>query len=124
MRPESFVYTPVSTLIRVDLPAPFCPISACTSPRATSKSASSSAGDPRNRLVMPRIDSRGDGPSATGEPFRGRHGLVPPGPGVSPAPRRHHRRAQYALSTLSEALSLVNSWSELMISVLTGFPDA
>jgi hypothetical protein len=30
--PASGGYTPVSTLISVDLPAPFCPISAWTSP--------------------------------------------------------------------------------------------
>jgi hypothetical protein len=34
MLPASGAYTPVSTLISVDLPAPFWPMSACTSPGA------------------------------------------------------------------------------------------
>ena len=43
----------------VDLPAPFSPSSACTSPRRTSKSTLSLATTPGNVLVMPRICSRG-----------------------------------------------------------------
>src|SRR4051794_542747 len=53
----------------VDLPAPFCPISACTSPWATSNRASCSADTPRNCLLMPCIDSRGVAWSATETPF-------------------------------------------------------
>src|SRR3954464_9370465 len=81
IRPESFAYTPVSTLIKVDLPAPFCPISACTSPRATSKCASRSAATPTNALLIPRMDSRGVEPSANEEPpsrSMGRRGPRPP----------------------------------------------
>src|SRR4051812_39046421 len=37
----------------VDLPAPFSPSSACTSPAAASKSTPSFATTPGNRLVMP-----------------------------------------------------------------------
>ncbi len=44
-------------LIRVDLPAPFWPRSACTSPRRRSKSTWSSASVPVNRLVRPVIPS-------------------------------------------------------------------
>src|SRR3954471_20996416 len=119
MRPESLERTPVSTLIRVDLPAPFCPISACTSPRATSRWASVSAATPRNALLTPCIDNRGGGPSATAElPFsglgdgaRGRchprahAGVVTDAPVISVPVRA---TAQYALSTLADALSLVN----------------
>src|SRR5436309_10366308 len=41
--------------ISVDLPAPFSPSSAWTSPRRRSKSTRSSATTPGNRFVMPRI---------------------------------------------------------------------
>ena len=41
--------------MRVVLPAPFSPRSACTSPRATSNETSSFAMTPGNRLVIPRI---------------------------------------------------------------------
>src|SRR4051812_24635749 len=51
----------------VDLPAPFWPISACTSPRPTSRRASTSAGTPTKLLSMPRIDRIGScGRSVTG----------------------------------------------------------
>src|SRR5687768_15214767 len=53
--------TPVSTLIKVDLPAPFCPISAWTSPARKLKSTPSSAGLPEYTCVMPRAVSRGAG---------------------------------------------------------------
>src|SRR5919198_3842545 len=42
-------------LDRVVLPAPFSPSSACTSPRAASKSIRSLAMTPGNRFVIPRI---------------------------------------------------------------------
>ncbi len=38
----------------VDLPAPFSPSSACTSPSAASKSTPSLATTPGNRFVIPR----------------------------------------------------------------------
>src|ERR1700757_3378470 len=41
--------------ISVDLPAPFSPSSACTSPRRTSNETSSFATTPGNSLRMPRI---------------------------------------------------------------------
>ncbi len=41
--------------ISVDLPAPFSPSSACTSPRRTSNDTSSLATTPGNSLRMPRI---------------------------------------------------------------------
>src|SRR5262245_51124977 len=42
-----------------DFPAPFSPISACTSPRRTSKPTSSTARTPGNVLVTLRIANRG-----------------------------------------------------------------
>src|ERR1700761_2289551 len=44
----------------VDLPAPFWPISAWTSPTATSSVAALKAGMPPNALLIARIDRRGD----------------------------------------------------------------
>src|SRR5690348_1655441 len=41
--------------MRVDFPAPFSPMSACTSPARSERSAPSRASTPGNRIVMPRI---------------------------------------------------------------------
>src|SRR5437870_2587533 len=46
-------------LISVDLPAPFSPSSACTSPRRRSKSMWSLASTPGNRFVIPRSSRTG-----------------------------------------------------------------
>ena len=51
--PLSGEYTPVMTLISVDLPAPFSPIRAWTSPARRVKSTSWSARTPGNDLVTP-----------------------------------------------------------------------
>ena len=51
--PSSGWWAPASTLIRVDLPAPFWPSRQCTSPGATSRSTPSSARTPGNSLTMP-----------------------------------------------------------------------
>src|SRR5918994_412369 len=53
-------------LIRVLLPAPFSPRSACTSPGRASKSTSSSATTPGKSLRMPCISSTGRLGSAAG----------------------------------------------------------
>src|SRR5690606_15199008 len=53
--PESGVWTPASTFISVDLPAPFSPMRAWTSPRRRSKSTPRRAGAPPKDLVMPSI---------------------------------------------------------------------
>src|SRR5436309_2036087 len=56
----------------VDLPAPFSPSSACTSPSAASKSTPSLATTPGNRFVIPRsstaalMGARGQGKGRTG----------------------------------------------------------
>src|SRR5947208_13336568 len=52
--PASGRYRPVRTFESVDLPAPFSPSSACTSPSAASKSTWSFATTPGNRFVIPR----------------------------------------------------------------------
>src|SRR5690349_8476722 len=43
--------------MRVDLPAPFSPMSACTSPASSSKETSLSAGTPRKLLEIPEPES-------------------------------------------------------------------
>ena len=48
-------WTPDSTFIRVDFPAPFSPQMLWISPRCTSKFTSDSARTPGNSLVMSRI---------------------------------------------------------------------
>src|SRR5919106_3330364 len=50
---------PYSTRISVDLPAPFSPIRAWTSPRRSSSVTSSLATTPGNRLVIPSRTTRG-----------------------------------------------------------------
>ena len=57
--PSSGWCAPESTLIRVDLPAPFWPSRQCTSPERTARSIPSSARTPGNCLTMPRIWSSG-----------------------------------------------------------------
>jgi hypothetical protein len=51
MRPESGVNCPLSWAISVVLPAPFGPITACSSPAATSSTISSVATMPSKRLA-------------------------------------------------------------------------
>src|SRR5215211_8172779 len=43
----------------VDFPAPFWPMSACTSPRPTSRLAAIRAGTPAKRLSIPRMERSG-----------------------------------------------------------------
>src|SRR4051794_22401937 len=71
--PSSGWCAPESTLIRVDLPAPFCPSTQWTSPARTSRSMPSSARTPGNSLTMPRICSSG----ASMRPPRGCGGPPP-----------------------------------------------
>src|SRR3990170_893536 len=52
MVPRSGWWAPASTLINVDLPAPFCPSRACTSPARTSRSTPSRARTPGNSFTM------------------------------------------------------------------------
>src|SRR5580765_858347 len=61
--------------ISVDLPAPFSPRSACTSPAATSRSTWSLASTPGKRLVIPR-SSRTGGSSTTGDSVTRKAGLA------------------------------------------------
>src|SRR5258708_28758122 len=59
MLPASLGYTPVSTLISVDLPAPFCPISACTSPANRRRPTPCSTRTPKKLLAMPDSSNTG-----------------------------------------------------------------
>src|SRR3954468_20808719 len=61
MVPASRAYAPVSTLINVDLPAPFWPISACTCAGSITSRAWRKAGTPPKALSTPRISSSGAG---------------------------------------------------------------
>ena len=59
--PSSSGWAPVSALISVDLPAPFSPMSECTSPPYIRKSTPSSAVSLPKRTVAPCISTNGDG---------------------------------------------------------------
>ncbi len=65
MVPSSGCCSPYSTFISVDLPAPFSPMRAWTSPHSTSKSTSSLATTSGKRFVMPRILTAGGMPKYT-----------------------------------------------------------
>src|SRR5215469_6762075 len=56
--PASAGMIPAMIFMRVDLPAPFSPISACTVPRSTRSETSSSAATPGKLLLMFRASSR------------------------------------------------------------------
>src|SRR6056297_829729 len=57
--PSSAGWTPVSTLINVDLPAPLSPTSPSTSPSRTSRSTPRTASTPPKRLTIPRSTTCG-----------------------------------------------------------------
>src|SRR6202048_2849471 len=59
MVPESAGCAPARIFISVDLPAPFSPTSACTSPAFTSNDTPSSARTPGNVFTMPDMRSNG-----------------------------------------------------------------
>src|SRR4051812_496099 len=59
--PESGRCAPARTRMRVDLPAPFSPMRAWTSPGWRSKRTFFSAWTPGKDLLMPSMRSRGDG---------------------------------------------------------------
>src|SRR5256885_14119629 len=68
MRPVSVGRTPEICAISVVLPAPFGPMSACTSPRTTSSVTSSVATTPPKRLETPRSSSMALSPHFPLEP--------------------------------------------------------
>src|SRR3954469_14199864 len=59
--PLSGWWAPARIFIRVDLPAPFSPRIAWTSPGRTSRSTSRRTGTPKKLFVMPRISRMGAG---------------------------------------------------------------
>src|SRR6202030_714178 len=72
MRPEVGRSTPVRQLKNVLLPAPFGPMMARTSSRATSKLTADSAAHPPKRTDNSSVFSTGDAPrSIAGEPVEG-----------------------------------------------------
>src|ERR1700681_2012491 len=85
MAPESGGNCPVSWLISVVLPAPFGPMMACNSPRATSSETLSVATMPPNRRT--RFSTRSKG-SATTQP--------PQQPKNAAAPEQHDQQQQRA----------------------------
>src|ERR671912_1990165 len=63
--PSSGAWMPVMILIRVDLPAPFSPTSAWTSPGASARDTPSSAWVAPKRFAMPRMASTASPPDST-----------------------------------------------------------
>ena len=59
MRPASGASAPDAIRASVDLPEPFSPVSACTTPASSARSTSSRATTPGNRLVIPVRRSSG-----------------------------------------------------------------
>ena len=82
--PASCLYTPVRTFTRVDLPAPFWPMMAWTSPVKRRKSTPDSAFTPGKTLLIFRISRTGAAsgiPSTSGHQVRcGRRHSAPAGP--------------------------------------------
>src|SRR4030081_2046235 len=85
MAPEGGGSCPVSWLISVVLPAPFGPMIACSSPRATSSETLSVATIPPNRRT--RFSTRSKG-SATAPP--------PQNPDDAASPEQHDQQQQRA----------------------------
>src|SRR5919206_2716717 len=110
--------------ISVDLPAPFSPSRACTSPLRRSKSTWSSATTPGKRFVMPRISRTVDASTAQrilrrrGAPFAVKSVPERRGAGSSPAPRsremRLRLRRQLELARDDLALDRVHLRDELL----------
>src|SRR2546421_5739932 len=73
MRPASVGSTPEIWPMSVVLPAPFGPISACTSPRVTSRVTSSVATTPPKRLLTPRSSSMAAPPEEPGNTLGRQH---------------------------------------------------
>src|SRR6476646_7255291 len=77
IEPESGFTMPARRFLIVDLPAPFSPTSATTSPGATSKLTSLTAVMPPNRFVTRSTATAGSAPSGcTSARIRGRHAAV------------------------------------------------
>src|SRR3954452_9128615 len=94
MWPESGRRLPASWLMKVVLPAPFGPMTACVSPSATSKSMPSLARSAPNCFVSPRTcrsESRIGLPEHAGEAA------------LEEDHRKHEQRAQYDLPVLGPA---------------------
>src|SRR5216117_354769 len=73
MRPVSVARTPEIWPMSVVLPAPFGPMSACTSPRTTSSVTSSVATTPPKRFETPRSSSMALPLDESGQPLGRQH---------------------------------------------------
>src|SRR5215217_6848992 len=91
--------------ISVDLPAPFSPRRALTSPARRSKSTLSFARTPGNCLVMCR-SSRTGGSAIPRDPNEGRRPVRTGGGGCPPPPRSACRCGGVLLDRLGDALDL------------------
>src|SRR6476469_3425720 len=80
--------------MRVDLPAPFSPHSACTSPRRTRRWMSSFATTPGNRLVIPTSSTAYSPPAVPDSAMPPPAPFVLPGVGTAAA-RGPDARARY-----------------------------
>ena len=96
----------------VDLPAPFWPTSAWTSPRAIARLAPTSAGTPEKLLSIPSMRRSGDG-SLIGCP----EDAEPAATGVSAGRGQAGQQYQNALSTLSLALVASKKRSSFLMKV-------
>ena len=108
-------------LISVDLPAPFSPSSACTSPARTSRSMRSLATTPGNTLVIPRSSTSGGGcvpgrislSAATIRAGGRAAGRLSPGPAAGMSLALAIRSSTWALSSVSGTSispSMICSW--------------
>src|SRR6478609_4360612 len=92
----------------VDLPAPFSPSSACTSPSATSKWTSSFATTPGNRLVIPRsstaVGIRGGRARRSSRPPREALALRAPDDALHQVVHRHEIAERCAMPRLDAQL--------------------
>src|SRR5689334_7263814 len=86
---------PYRIFIRVDLPAPFSPTIACTSPEATSTFTSSLASTPGNRFVIPRSSTAAAS------------GIDPPGPPTMASNRPEDTPGRFDVLLRSDLAELV-----------------
>ena len=77
MRPELGATSPAMQRTSVDLPAPFSPASATSSPARTSRSTCSIALIGPNRALSPRTASSGGSPAGGREPFEAGSSAIP-----------------------------------------------
>src|SRR4051812_14002561 len=124
MCPSSGRCIPYSVFISVDLPAPFSPTMACTSPRATRSSMSLFATTPGKRLVIPRSSTASGVDSSILSP-RGRCGGDGRGGGPPGRARRRPRPTPRPYTRKTTGPGPVPPWTRRRPSVLRNcFPPS